>query len=352
MLTEKQIKEIREHLENAKNPIFLFDNDPDGLCSFLLLQRFIGRGRGVAVKSLPGLNKSYFKRVEELKADYIFVLDKPIIDDDFIELVEKSSIPLVVIDHHNVEKPKVKENYYNTFYESGLSEPVSYLCYHITSRKKEDAWIAAIGCITDAFLPDFIEDIKKDCPELLDYPYKTAFDILYNTKFGEISQIISFGLRDTTTNVVNMMRFLMKASSIHDILEENQKTKSFLNRFKEIDEKYKRILKKAEECIEDDLLWYTYAGDMSINQYVANELVYKYPEKLVVVIYTKGDIANLSLRWKGDIRTATVEAVKGIEGASGGGHEHATGARVSKDKIEEFKKRLLEEVEKIRNKKD
>lgn len=32
MLTEKQISEIREHLEKAQNPLFFFDND-DGLCS-------------------------------------------------------------------------------------------------------------------------------------------------------------------------------------------------------------------------------------------------------------------------------------------------------------------------------
>ena len=31
MLTEKQLKEIREHLEKAQNPVFFFDNDADGL---------------------------------------------------------------------------------------------------------------------------------------------------------------------------------------------------------------------------------------------------------------------------------------------------------------------------------
>ena len=44
MLTEKQIIEIREHLEKAQNPIFFFDNDYDGLTSYLQLRRHIGRG--------------------------------------------------------------------------------------------------------------------------------------------------------------------------------------------------------------------------------------------------------------------------------------------------------------------
>lgn len=345
MLTEKQLIEIREHLENAKNPIFFFDNDPDGLCSFLILQRYIGRGRGVAIKSLPGLDKTYFKKVEEFNSDYIFVLDKPLIDKEFLELVEKSKIPLVHIDHHNVEKTPIK-NYYNTFYTSGKTEPVSYLCYKIAGRK-EDNWISAMGCITDAFLPDFIEEVVNKNPELFGFKYKTAFDILYNTKFGEISMIISFGLRDKTSNVVSMMKFLMKANSIYDLIEENPKTASFLKRFKEIDEKYKRILKKAEDSIEEDLIWYSYAGDMSINSYISNELFYRYPHKVIVVIYGKSDIVNISLRWEKNIRLATVNALQGIEGATGGGHEHATGARVPKDKLMEFKEKLLEEVKKI-----
>ena len=59
MLTLKQITEIREHLEKAQNPLFLFDNDNDGLTSFLILQRFIGRGKGIAIKTFPDLNIFY-----------------------------------------------------------------------------------------------------------------------------------------------------------------------------------------------------------------------------------------------------------------------------------------------------
>ena len=48
MLSEKQMQELKEHLDRAQNPLFFFDNDADGLCSFLLLARYIGRGKGVA----------------------------------------------------------------------------------------------------------------------------------------------------------------------------------------------------------------------------------------------------------------------------------------------------------------
>ena len=85
MLTEKQVAEIKSHLEKAQNPLFFFDNDQDGLCSFLLLQKFIERGKGVSIKSFPDLTEEYFRKVHELNADYIFILDKPIVSEKFWE---------------------------------------------------------------------------------------------------------------------------------------------------------------------------------------------------------------------------------------------------------------------------
>jgi single-stranded DNA-specific DHH superfamily exonuclease len=111
MLTETQLKEIREHLENAKNPIFFFDNDPDGLCSFLILQRFIGRGKGISLRGHSNVSKSFFKRVQELNADYIFVLDRAVFEDGFLELANEANIPVVGIDHHDIPKPNIKYYY-------------------------------------------------------------------------------------------------------------------------------------------------------------------------------------------------------------------------------------------------
>ena len=127
MLTKKQIKEIKEHLEKAQNPIFFFDNDPDGLCAFLLLQRFIERGKGVAVRSYPEMDARYFKKIEELNADYIFILDKPVVSQDFFEEARKVNIPIVWIDHHEVQgKVPGFVNYYNVMLNKPkTNEPVT-----------------------------------------------------------------------------------------------------------------------------------------------------------------------------------------------------------------------------------
>jgi len=344
MITEKQINEIRDHLKQAKNPLFFFDNDIDGLASFLLLQRYVGAGKGVAIKSYPGLSRAYFRKVEELHPDYIFVLDKPSVDEDFLEEVEKAGIPLVWIDHHDIGKPNIK-NYYNTFHESGKTEPTSYLCYQVT-KKKEDIWIAIIGCIGDCYIPDFLSEFKKENPDLVDYDYKWAFDVLYNTKIGKVARVLGFGLLDRTSNVVSMLRYLVKVKNAYDVLEENHNTRSYLNRYNQINEKYKKIIEKAERFVDkkNKLLFFTYGGDLSISQDVSNELIYRHPDLVVVVGYIKGNYANFSLRGNVEIKEITLNAIKNIEGATGGGHTYATGAKMTAEQVDKFKENILKEL--------
>lgn len=345
MLTEKQIKEIKEHLERAQNPLFFFDNDPDGLCSFLLLQRYIKRGKGVAIKSFPDLTGDYFKKVSELKSDYVFILDKPVISKEFWEKIEQVNLPVVWIDHHEVQV-KIPDfvNYYNPIYNKDKkSEPVSVLCYQITN-KKEDMWIAFVGAISDRFLPDFYPEFKKKYPDL-DYDSKNAFDLIYKTDMGKISKLMSAGLKDKTSNVVVMLKFLMKAKNPYEVLEESKGNLLMHRRFKHIENRYKRLLKEALEGHNplDKILFFQYGGDLSISAELSNELSYKFPDKYIVVMYVKAVKVNISIRGE-KIRDKVLKVINGIEGARGGGHENAVGAQVKIEDLELFRKRFTEAV--------
>ncbi len=342
MLTKKQVKEIKEHLEKAQNPLFFFDNDQDGLCSFLLLQRCIGRGKGVSIKSFPDLIPEYFRKVKELGADYIFILDKPLVSQSFFEEARKVNLPIIWIDHHKVDKKNIPDfvNYYNpTSNKKKSSEPVTALCYQITKRK-EDLWIAVVGCISDGFVPSFYEDFEKKYPDLSIKSQK-AFDIFYKSDIGKITRILGFGLKDTTTNVVNMMKFLIKAKNPHEVLEENSKTHSFHQRFSQIDSKYRELLKKAINIGKNSgkILFFQYSGDLSISSNLSNELSYLFPEKLVVVAYVKGIKANISIRGK-NARKIILKSIEGLENALGGGHEVAVGGQIKVEDIEKFKENI------------
>lgn len=334
------MSEIKEHLEKAQNPLFFFDDDDDGLTSFLILRRFLGRGRGVSIKSFPDLNASYHRKIQELKPDYVFILDKPAVSQEFFNKVKQDNIPIVWIDHHNVEKPLDQDiHYYNTYHNENKNEPVCYLCYKI-ANKKEDIWLAVIGCISDCFMPDFYLEFYEKYPGLGKKEPKEAFDLLYNTEIGKIARILDFALKDTTTNVVNMIRFLMNIQNPYDILEENFKTKQILARFEQIDSKYQALMEKARKFAGKKMIYFQYGGNLSLSSNLANQLTFEFPDKVIFVVYLRGDIANISIRGKINVRDITIKALEGIEGATGGGHEHATGARMSVSDLPRFREKV------------
>lgn len=341
MLTKKQIDEIKSHLENAQNPLFFFDNDPDGLCSFLLLQRYIGRGKGVPIRSFPEMNAEYFKKISELNADYIFILDKPMVSKEFFEEAEKINIPVVWIDHHKIDNQKIPKqvHYYNSALgKAKKCEPVTYICQNIANRK-EDMWIAIAGCISDRFVPSFYKQFSKAYPDL-SIKSKDAFEILYKSQIGTAIRMIGFGLKDSTTNVVKMIKFLLFAKSPYDILEETNKNKEMHIKFNQILKKSQKFIEKAKSnATEGKILFFQYSGDLSISSELSNELAYLFPDKIIVVIYTSGIKANISARGN-KIKDKILKAIQGLEMATGGGHENAVGARIRISDLEKFKENV------------
>jgi hypothetical protein len=346
MLSKKEVEKIREHLNNAQNPIFFFDNDADGLCSFLLLQRYIGRGKGIPIKSFPEMTRDYFRRVVELNADYIFILDKPSVSKEFFSEVEKINLPVVWIDHHNPkdsssEIPRYVD-YYNSYsWLKKFGVPVTALCFQI-SDKKNDLWLAIAGCISDRFFPPKeYKQFMTDFPEL-GIDSKDAFEIYYRSDIGKISRILGASLKDRTTLVVSMIKYLMNAKGPYDVLEENSKNYFMHKRFEFISNSFKKIIKDAmNKKIEfKNFLYFEYAGENSMSADVSNYLSFLFPLKDIIVVYINGAKANLSCRGK-KIRKKMLKLVKGIEGANVGGHEDAVGGQMPIDLLTLFKERVL-----------
>lgn len=220
--------------------------------------------------------------------------------------------------------------------------------YKITNNKK-DIWLSMIGCVSDCYMPDFYSEFEEDFPELAMKNAKTPFDLLYKSEIGKISRVLDFSLKDTTTNVVQMMKFMMKAKGPMDVLDEGLGAKQMLLRFNEINSKYQELMVKAREGVDGKLLYFQYGGTLSLSSNLANQLSYEFPDKIVVVAYLTSDIANLSLRWKGDVLGLTLKAIEGIDGASGGGHKNATGAKVLISDLPKFKENVERLVKKLKS---
>jgi single-stranded DNA-specific DHH superfamily exonuclease len=350
MLTKEQMQEIKEHLEKAQNPLFYYDNDCDGLCSYLLLRRYLGRGKGVAVRSFPDLNAMYARKARELNADYVFVLDKPVIAKEFMEEIHELGLPMVWIDHHNVDSSEFLEKFDNIFLynptknegKDESEEPVTYLVQSLLKRK-EDLWIAVIGCIADHYLPEFAEEFGDEFREYWGKGIKKPFDAYYKTEIGKIAQGINYGLKDSTSNIVQLQNFLISCGSPADVFAESGANYNFRKKYKEIKKKYDALLEKAKKDVYENMIFFSYAGDLSISADISNELSYIFPDKYIVVAYKKGGVSNLSMRGK-NVRAVLETVLEQFDDASGGGHEDAVGARIKTDDLERFKEIFGEEI--------
>ncbi len=342
MLTEAQLDSIRGHLERAQNPIFFFDNDADGLCSFLILRRFLDRGKGVAVRSFPDLNGSYARKISELNADYVFILDKPVLSRDFLAEVSNLNLPIVWIDHHDLpiadfEKEFENLSVFNPARNEGQDksfEPVTYLVHQV-ARRSEDLWLALMGCIADHFLPDFSKEFEEKYPEFWKADVSDPFEAYFGTELGEIAQALNFGLKDSVSNVVKMQNYLIGCKGPGDVLAENPGNYFFRKKYYEIKKKYDSLLNKSKKSLSGKVLFFDYSGDLSISADLSNRLSFLYPGVYIAVAYRKEGISNLSLRGPG-VKKVLEIVLKEVPGI-GGGHDDAVGARISSDDLLNFK---------------
>jgi single-stranded DNA-specific DHH superfamily exonuclease len=337
MIEKNELKKIRELLETAQNPLFFFDNDADGLCSFILMKKGIEKGNGVVVRSFPDLDESSIKYVDEFLPDYVFILDRAGVTQGFLQELKRRGIVIVWIDHHDMNLKKEDTEGINYFNSSPSSEPVSYISYKIFENKNF-LWLAIAGCISDNFIPDFAKEFAEKNSELFQCK-REAFQCLYHTEIGKVAMILNSGLKDRPSNVSKMIKILIDAKNSSDILVENEKNKFLHEKYLEISSRIKKILEKIE--IKKDKIYLEYAGTTSLSSELANQLSFRNKEKKIFVIFKKQDVCNISVRGK-NIRELLLKAIKNIPGATGGGHPDACGARIPAESLEIFKKNIGE----------
>ena len=341
MLTEKEIKQLREELATAKNPLFFYDDDPDGLCSFLLLYRIHREGRGIIVKTAPRLDTKLSHKVIENNPDKIFVLDIPILVQEFVDAAKK---PIFYIDHHTPQELN-KVKYFNPrIKDPDIYIPVTRMAYQI-SDNKNDLWIATIGCLADWHMPDFIDEFIEKYPHLLSKK-KDLNDAVFKQPIGKLVRIFSFLLKGQTSDVRKCVKILTRIKSPEEILEQKTPQGKFLyKRFADINEKYVELLELAKKKVTRSkvLLFFYSENKWSFTADLANELTNLYPKKVIIIARNKSGEMKCSLRAKFPIRGALEKTLVGVEGY-GGGHENACGAVIKEDSWNKFLKDFKREI--------
>ena len=213
-LKTKEYEELREELDNCQNPLYLFHDDPDGLCSFLLFYKYKREGNGVIVKSTPRIDLKYLRKVEEYKPDKIFVLDIADISQDFIDAV---NIPIIWFDHHGpYERRNVK--YFNPrLHYKDYNPPVSYMAYFVV---EENEWLSLVGMVADWYLPPEKErrKLSKRFPDLLPEAVDRPEQALFNSPVGKLCKIFSFILKGTSRDAMKYVKIMTRIKTPEELM--------------------------------------------------------------------------------------------------------------------------------------
>lgn len=334
-LSQKQIEQIKEELDNCKRPIFFFHDDPDGLCSFLLLYRYLNEGKGVVVKTNPEMDINFARKANEYEADKVFVLDIAKMSQDFVDNVK---VPIIWIDHHPVPDYKYDAvKYFNcrTLDPTDI-RPVTYWCYQAV---KQDMWLAMLGCTGDAFFPEFAEEFSKQNSDLMDPSITSLSDAFYSSLTGKLLRIFSFSLKGKTSEAMKAVKIFTRIKDPFEILNQTSPRGKFIyKRFEKIDKYYQDLLQECLKKVEkdNDFFVFIYLNDkMALTKDLANEVFHRFPQKFIIIGREKQDEVSVSLRYKKNIVPILLKALIGVEGF-GGGHEFACGASIKKKDFKQF----------------
>ncbi|MFP4656921.1 MAG: DHH family phosphoesterase [Candidatus Woesearchaeota archaeon] len=345
MISDEKIDELRKELDECSKPLIFFDDDCDGLASFVLLYRYKREGKGVPIKAAPTLNENFLKYVETYGPDKIFVLDNSRISEDF---VAKAKTKIICLDHHPYERLDGVKYYNPKDFNEAITWPTSYWAYKIASKENnEDIWIGMLGCIGDWFMPDFKDEFCELYPDLMDKSIEKPDDALFHSEIGRLAQAFYFVLKGSTKIVLSCMKILTRIDSPYEILEQKTPQGKYIYKhYDKVLKHYNKLLSMAKKSVtEDRIIVFTYDHDnTSMTAEVSNELIHTYPEKIVVVGRRKNSEYRCSIRSAGEtlVAPALEKILESIDGY-GGGHDHACGAAIKEEDFGRFIEMLRDE---------
>jgi len=340
MIPENKLKEIRQLLDNSKNPLFFFDDDADGVSSFLLCYHFVKKGHGVVVNMSPHITKKHLRKVKEYNPDLVVILDLAEVDQEFID---ECPCKVLWVEHHQIlERSEV--TYINPrMWEPQDNKPVTYWIYKALGGP---VWIATLGSVGDWCMPDFLEEFKKKYPDLMEKNINNPEEALYNSSFSKLFNIYSFNFKGTASNALKSIKVLTRINNPYEIIKKTTKEGRFIyKKYDEVNKEYEELLKQAKPTGEKFLFFEYKEKKYSFTSEISNYLIAKNPDKVILVARKRANEMICSLRSSKHNSLKILQ--KSLEGVSGhgGGHEKACGAVIKLKDFDRFLENLKNNID-------
>lgn len=344
MIPREELDRFKKYVDSSQRPLFLFDDDADGTCSFTLLDKYLGgEAFGVCVKGSPEVDASYLVRIPEFRADTVFILDKPMISEGF---VQKAAVPIVWLDHHPVQDAYGTHYFNPKIHDDDSYSPTSKWVYEAVQDEKL-LWIAMIGMVGDWYLEDTYKELfVKHHPSLLGMNVTSPEQALFESKLGTIVKILNFNLLGRVSDTMKSVKAFTEIKTPEEILAGKTRASQYLlETYEKVNAIYESVKRNVSVSEDSEFLVHRYSSESySFTSELSNELLYEHPNKTILVARESNDRLIMSLRSKKKIDDSLMNALRPFRDADGGGHEHACGASVKIRDFSDFLRIFKEEV--------
>lgn len=331
--------------------------DPDGVCSGVIVSKLIERLRGRKIDfrhnqkgNIHFITPQTYNKLKSRKINKVIITDLTV--DDFPEFVKRAEkfADILVLDHHqihhNLNSKKIVMIKPQMFCDILPNKyPASKLSYDLGSTLADLSdldWVAAIGLIGDIATEPWGKWIKNVFKK---YKINLNKDF-FKTKLGEASILISSAESYNIKNVKLCFDLIYNAKSYKDVL------KSKLTKFRKvIDDELNYYIKNIKKLsvFEKDFIYYEIKPKYHSKSPLSTILGLKYPHKSVIIVDMRQNPISASARRKDakvKINKVLEHALKGIKGASAGGHIVSAGAVIPRKDFQKFKIKLLKILKK------
>ncbi len=360
----QQYAEILRYLEDisADDTVLIVHHwDMDGSAASAITSEILEtiRGRPADRVITPeGRIHSIGDRAEHLIKEegytHLLILDMNAPPERISELNELG-VDIAIIDHHNFSE--VPEN--AVFVNPRQDDPEAYvpaskLCNDISKEYDLDLdWIAGLGIIQD-----FAVEGHEDLFERLREKYPTYFPdtltqhtLAKNCRYGKYSSVMNIKPYKDTDRCAELAHDALFHSETLKYLEAREEYQELYGYYQDMYDEIERVVENYDnlkETHEDKkVLFFQFESEFHINSSIATRTSLDSEDWAHLIINVQDGQANISARCQSgrlDLGELMQNALpQGIDGEAGG-HRRAAGASLPADRLDEFKKNLLDQL--------
>ncbi|MBI4170090.1 MAG: DHH family phosphoesterase [Candidatus Aenigmarchaeota archaeon] len=343
--------EFMKNITEKDDIVIIFNNDGDGICSCVLIQKYLER-RGckkpfIISQPMPP-EGNLIRKIQTTLPTKIIFLDMAIDQEQGFMKKLGNICDMLIIDHHQVTTDMNGKNIVHMnprLKNPKIYQSTTYLAYKIVSQLgdfSDSLWVASVGMISDYNLDD-----SQDVVNLIREKYGIKNEKMYESHLGRLADMISAAKATKMLSMEQLVELFMSIKDPYNFQDVRNADK-LLAAYQEVENEIVKIKSEFESRVEKigDVIFYRFASKYNLRSPASTMLSERYRNKIVVV-YEKVnswiDVSSRNQSKKYNMGMLLKRAAEGLKG-SAGGHEAAAGAKVPEKNWEAFKQRLLELV--------